>query len=66
MIFPVEYRKGKWYEPWAVKTTLGWSLSCPLLKREVVQVAFTSHVAAEDVGLDAQVTIRFSIEAYAF
>ena len=47
-IFPVVYRKSKQNQPWAVKTTLSWTLSGPLPKHDVVQVAAMSHIAAED------------------
>ena len=53
LLFPVEYTEGKRDEPLAVQTKLGWTLSGPLPKHEVAQVAALCHVAAEDVGLGA-------------
>ena len=64
LLFPVEDRKGKCNEPWAVMTKLGWTLSGPLPKHEVAQVAATCHVAAEDDGLGAQVKTWFSMESF--
>ena len=49
LIFPVEYRKGKRNEPWAVKTKLGWTLSAPLLKHEVAQVAANQNLVHHGV-----------------
>ena len=65
LLFPVAYRKGKRNEPWAVKTKLGWTLSGPLLKHEVAQVAATSHVASEDNELGTQLESWFNMESYA-
>ena len=65
LLFPVEYKKGKRNEPWAVKTKLGWTLSGPLPKHEVAQVAANCDVAAEDDGLGAQIKSWFSMESYA-
>ena len=65
LLFPSAYRKGKRNEPWAVKTKLGWTLSGPLPKHEVTQLAATSHVAVEDDGLGAQIKTWFSMELYA-
>ena len=45
-------------------TKLGWTLSGPLPKRDLAQVAATCHVAAEDDGLGAQVKTWFSMESY--
>ena len=55
LLFPVAYREGKRNEPWAVKTKLRWTLSGPLPKQDVAQLAATSHVAAEDNGPGAQI-----------
>ena len=65
LLLPVAYRKGKRNEPWAVKTKLGLTLSGPLPKYEVAQVASTYHVAAEDNRLGAQIETWFSMESYA-
>ena len=65
LLFPVQYRKGKRNELWAVETKLGWTLSGPLTKHEVAQVAAACHVAAEDDGLGAQIKNWFSKESYA-
>ena len=65
LLSPVEYRKGKRNEPWAVKTKLGWTLSGPLSKYEVAQVAATCRVAADDDGQGAQIRTWFSMESYA-
>ena len=65
LLFPVAYRKCKRNEPWAVETKLGWTLSGPLPKHEVAQLAATCHVAAEDDGLGAQIKTWFSMESYA-
>ena len=65
LLFPVEYKKGKRNGPWAVKTELGRMLSGPLPKIDVAQVAATSHVAAEDDSLGAQIKTWFSMESYA-
>ena len=65
LLFPVEYRKGKRNEPWAVKFKLGWTLSGPSEKDEVKQVAATCHVAAEDYELGPQIKTWFSMESYA-
>ena len=65
LLFPVEYRKGKRNEPWAVKTKRGWTLSAPLPKHNVAQVAATCHVAAEEDGLGAQIKTLFSMGSYA-
>ena len=65
LLFPVGYRKGKRNEPWAVKTKLGWTLSGPLPKHEVAQVAATSHVASEDNELGTQLKSWFNMESYA-
>ena len=54
LLFPVENWKGKRFEPWAVKIKLGLTLSGPLAKYQVAHVAATSHVAAEDDSLGAQ------------
>ena len=65
LFFPVEYTKGKRNEPCAVRTKLGWTLSRPLPKHEVEQVAATCHVAAEHDGLGAQIKTWLSMESYA-
>ena len=65
LFFPVEYRKGKRNGLWAVKTELRRMLSGPLPKIEVAQVAATSHVAAEDDCLGAQIKTWFSMDSYA-
>ena len=65
MLFTVAYRKGKRNEPWVVKTKLGWTVSGPLPKHEVAQLAPTSHAAAEDDGLGAKIKTWFSMESYA-
>ena len=62
--FPVEYRRGKRNEPWAVKTKLGWTLSGPLPKHEVTQVVATCHVATKDDRLGAQIE-TYNVESYA-
>ena len=65
LLFPIEYRKGKRNQPWAVRTKLGWTFSGPLSKLEVAQVAETCHVAAEDDRLGAQIKTWFSMESNA-
>ena len=65
LLFAVAYREGKRNEPWVVKTKLGWTVSGPLPKHEVAQLAATSHAAAEDDGLGAQIKTWFSMESYA-
>ena len=65
LLFPVAYRKGKRKEPWAVKTKLRWTLSGPLPKHELAQLAATSHVAATYDGLGAQIKTWFSMESNA-
>ena len=65
LFFPVQYRKGKRNEPWAVKTKHGWTLSGPTPKHKVVKIAaVASHVAAEDDGLVAQMKTWFSMVSY--
>ena len=54
LLSPAAYKKGQRKEAWAVKKKLGWTLSDPLPKHEVAQVAAKSHVAAEDDGLGAK------------
>ena len=64
LLFPAVYRKSNRSELWVVKTKLGWALSGPLPKHEVAQVASTSHIAAEDVGLGAQLRTWVSMESF--
>ena len=65
MLLPVDYEKGKLNGPWAFRTKLGWTLSGPVQKQEVAQVAAICHIAAEDDGLGAQIKTWFSMESYA-
>ena len=52
---PMEYKKGHKNEPWAVRNKLGWTLSGPLPKHEVANVASaTGHLASDDGALSAQ------------
>ena len=65
LLFTVAYKKSKRNEYWAVNSKLGWTLSGPLPKHELAQLAATSHVAAEDDGLGAQMETWFSMETCA-
>ena len=66
LLYPVEYKKGHKNEPWAVRNKLGWTLSGPLPKHEVANVASaTSHLASEDSELSVQLKSWFSMESYA-
>ena len=65
LLFPAAYRKSNRNEPWVVTTKLGWALSGPLPDHGVAQVASTSHIAAEDDGLGAQLKTWFSMESFA-
>ena len=63
LLFPVEYRKGKKNEPWAIKTKLGWTLSGPLPKHEIAQIA-TVLATCDDDQLSDQVKLWWSMESY--
>ena len=52
-------------ESWAVKTELGWTLSGPLPKPELAQIAEMSHFASEDDGLGIQLICWFRMGSYA-
>ena len=63
LLFPVDYRKGKKNEPWAIKTKLGWTLSGPLPKHEIAQIA-TVLATCDDDQLSDQVKLWWSMESY--
>ena len=66
LLCPAENKKRHENEPWAVRNKLGWTLSGPLPKHEVANVASaTSHLASEDGELRAQRKSWFSMESYA-
>ena len=63
LLVPVDYRRGKKNEPWAIKTKLGWTLSEPLLKHEIVQIA-TVLATCDNDQLSDQVKRWWSMESY--
>ena len=64
LLFPMDFRKGKKNEPWAVKTKLGWTLSGPLPKHEIAQLAI-AFAASDNDQLSEEVTSWWSVESYA-
>ena len=64
LLFPMDHRKEKKNEPWAVKTKLGWTLSGPLPKNEIAQLA-TAFATTDNDQLSEQVISGWSMESYA-
>ena len=63
LLLLVGYRRGRRNDPWAVKTKLGWTLSGPLPKHKIAQIA-TTFLASDQNQLAEQLKTWWSSESY--
>ena len=65
LIRPLEYKSGDRNEPWAVKTSLGWTLSGALPKAETNSLGATCNLSVSSDPLADQMKKWWDMETYA-
>ena len=64
LIRPLEYKSGDRNEPWAVKTSLGWTVSGALPKAETICLGATCNLSVSSDPLADQMKKRRDMETY--